>query len=381
MSMLNGLEDKFVVKNNKKLLYGYTTGSCAAAASKAAAYMLITGRKVPYVELMTPKGIKLNLEILEQEITDYYAMCAVKKYSGDDPDITNGILIFSKVSRNDKNEIIIDGGIGVGRVTKPGLDQPVGNAAINHVPRNMIEKEVKDVCDENDYQGGLDIIISIPEGERLAKKTFNPRLGITGGISVLGTSGIVEPMSEAALIESMRIEMRMLAANGAEYLLISPGNYGVDFTRGTLKMNPKNSMKCSNYIGETIDMAVELGIKGILFVSHIGKFVKLAGGIMNTHSRCADSRMEILSSNAVLAGGTVEDVRKIMACVTTDEAIEYLNEKNLTAKTMELLCDKIHYYLNHRAFDEVKIGAIIFSNVYGQLGETEYAKELIKEIR
>ena len=146
-------------------------------------------------------------------------------------------------------------------------------------------------------------------------------------------------------------------------------------------MNPKNSMKCSNYIGETIDMAVELGIKGILFVSHIGKFVKLAGGIMNTHSRCADSRMEILSSNAVLAGGTVEDVRKIMACVTTDEAIEYLNEKNLTAKTMELLCDKIHYYLNHRAFDEVKIGAIIFSNVYGQLGETEYAKKLIKEIR
>ena len=190
----------------------------------------------------------------------------------------------------------------MGRVTKPGLEQPVGAAAINRVPRQMIEKEVADVCEEQEYRGGLRVEIFVPGGEETARKTFNPRLGIEGGISILGTSGIVVPMSEAALIASIRLEMEMKKANGAEYLLITPGNYGADFIRQNMVLDVENSMKCSNYVGETLDMAVELGIKGILIVAHIGKFIKVAGGIMNTHSRCADSRAELTAAAAAKIG-------------------------------------------------------------------------------
>lgn len=381
MEIKNGLEDKFIIKNNKKLSFGYTTGSCAAAASKAAAYMLLSGKDIPYVEIMTPKGILLTLEIVEKDVTKDYAKCAVKKYSGDDPDVTDGILIYSTVTKNQDNCIRIDGGQGVGRVTKPGLDQPVGNAAINHVPRYMIDNEVREICENNNYHGGMDILISIPAGVELARRTFNPRLGITGGISVLGTSGIVEPMSETALLNSMKVEMRMLRANGCEYILITPGNYGVSYTKANLDVDMEKSMKCSNYIGETIDMAVELGMKGILFVSHIGKFVKMAGGIMNTHSRCADGRMEILSANAAVAGATIDNIKQIMQCVTTDEAIDILQKSNLTKATMDLMMDKIRFYLNHRANDTLEIEAIVFSNVYGELGRTKNADKLIKILR
>ena len=225
--------EQFVYKNHKKLRYGYTTGSCAAAASKAAAAMLLSGKEISYVELHTPKGIDLRLEVLDISREDNAVSCAIQKDGGDDPDVTNGILIYAKVSREpaDEAQIIIDGGIGVGRVTKPGLEQSVGAAAINKVPRQMIRENLEAVCEQYHYHGKLSVVISIPSGVELAAKTFNPRLGIVGGISVLGTSGIVEPMSEQALIDTIRVEMRQKLANGMEYLLVVPGNYGIDFGR------------------------------------------------------------------------------------------------------------------------------------------------------
>lgn len=378
MEYKNGLEDYYIIKDNKKLRYGYTTGSCAAAAAKAATLMLLCKKEVHYVDLMTPKGVRLYLRIVISSMEQDFAICAVQKDSGDDPDVTNGILVYAKVSKNEEGTVHIDGGIGIGRVTKDGLEQPKGNAAINKVPRQMIRDAVLEVCNENDYVGGINVEIIIPQGVEIAKRTFNPNLGIIGGISVLGTSGIVEPMSEAAMIESIRVEMKMVVASGATYLLLSPGNYGVDFTREHMEVPPVHAIKFSNYVGEAIDIAIELGVKGMLFISHIGKFIKVAGGIMNTHSKYADARMEIMAANAVLAGAPIHTVEEVLKCVTTDEAIAILESSSMKEKTMEHVMKKIQYYLNKRAYEAIQIGAIIFSNQYGMLGQTENAKELLQ---
>ncbi len=374
----NGLEDQYIQKDNKRMKLGYTTGSCAAASAKAAAKMLLGGQTIDTVDLMTPKGILLHLTILEVTRGADFVQCAIRKDSGDDPDVTNGILVYAKVSKRSQDaDIMIDGGTGVGRVTRPGLEQPVGNAAINRIPRRMITDAVQDTCDEYDYSGGMNILISIPEGVNVANKTFNPNLGIQGGISVLGTSGIVEPMSEKALIDSIRVEMKMVVAGGARYLLISPGNYGVDFTKEHLSIPDVPIIKCSNYVGETIDMAMELGVKGILFISHIGKFIKVAGGIMNTHSKYADARLEILCANALRAGATNETLQEILQSTTTDEAIGILERTGLTEKTMVHVLEKIEFHLNRRSYHQIPIGAIVFSNQFGYIGQTKNAEELL----
>lgn len=375
--------EQFVYKNHKKLRYGYTTGSCAAAASKAAAAMLLSGKEISYVELHTPKGIDLRLEVLDISREDNAVSCAIQKDGGDDPDVTNGILIYVKVSREpaDEAQIIIDGGIGVGRVTKPGLEQPVGAAAINKVPRQMIRENLEAVCEQYHYHGKLSVVISIPSGVELAAKTFNPRLGIVGGISVLGTSGIVEPMSEQALIDTIRVEMRQKLANGMEYLLVVPGNYGIDFLdQYGHGLQLEDAVKCSNFVGEALDAAVEFGAKGVLLVGHIGKFVKLAGGIMNTHSHNADARMELLTVHAALLGAPVELLQKMMECVTTDDALKYLKEADLMEPVMERIMEKMEFYVNQRAQHQLELGVITFSNVFGILGQTKNVPDLVKKI-
>ena len=369
--MENGLEGKYVIKNNKKLALGYTTGSCAAAAAKAAAMMLFSKQTGEYVKLPTPKGILLHLEILDSEVCETYASCAVKKYSGDDPDVTNGTKVYAKVSFGEvlaERRVTIDGGIGVGRITKPGLEQKIGEAAINKIPRKMITESVLEIMEEYEFYGELLVEISIPEGVELARKTFNPRLGIEGGISVLGTSGIVEPMSEEALIASIRVEMQMHRKNGAEYLVISPGNYGTTYLASNFSVDLEKAVKCSNFLGGTIDMAVELEYKGILFVSHIGKFIKAAGGIMNTHSRCADSRMEILTANALRAGAPVEVLKEVLSAVTTDEGLNLLKQHGYLEKTMQYVMEKIEFYLNNRAYGNLELSCLVFSNEFGELG-------------
>ena len=256
-----------------------------------ACLMLLGKRKVNIcTPAMTPKGILLDLELHDIQISENQVTCAVKKDAGDDPDTTNGILVYATVWKTDTAGIVIDGGAGVGRVTRPGLSQKVGEAAINPVPRAMILREAEEAAVSHDYEGGLKVVISVPEGVEIGKKTFNPRLGITGGISILGTSGIVEPMSEKALVESIHVEMKQHFTQGEKYLLVTPGNYGADYLREHMTLPFERNIKCSNYVGETIDMAVDMGVKGILFVAHIGKFVKVAAGIMNTHSHSADAR-------------------------------------------------------------------------------------------
>lgn len=370
-----------VWKGQKKLKMGYTTGSCAAAASKAAAAMLLSGEEVKQVSLMTPKGIELFLDVECIHRTQHSVRCAIKKDAGDDPDVTHGILIFSEVSFCDGSDVVIDGGEGVGRVTKPGLWQAVGEAAINRVPRQMIQEAVEEERERYQCFRGISVVISIPEGKELAKKTFNPRLGIVGGISVLGTSGIVEPMSEKALLETIRLEMNMLKENGHLWCYVVPGNYGSDFLEREFGYRGNLAVKCSNYVGETIDFAVQLGMQGILMIGHIGKFVKLAAGIMNTHSHEADARMEVFASHAAMAGASRETVCKIMECITTTEAVEILKKEGILKETMQTIMKKISFYLKARAGETLKIGAIVFSVEDGILGMTEEAKEIYKNIK
>ena len=378
--MKNGLEDYYVIRGNKKMRFGYTTGSCAAAACKGATEILLGGKLQETVTLMTPKGILLTLELKDIQIETDKVTCAIRKDAGDDPDTTNGILVYATVEKTKEQGITLDGGIGVGRVTKAGLSQKIGEAAINPVPKSMILRAATEIAEKYDYEGGLKIIIAVPEGVEIGKKPFNPRLGIVGGISLLGTSGIVEPMSEAALVQSIRVEMKQHFSQGEEYLLVTPGNYGADYLREHMDLPYEKNIKCSNYVGETIDMAIDMGVKGILFIAHIGKFVKVAAGIMNTHSHSADARMEVLASNAIRAGAPLECAKEILNASTTDEALDILNRYQMTQGTMKEVLDRIQFYLNHRSYEQILLGAVVFSNTCGYLGQTADAAKLIEKI-
>ena len=381
--------------------YGFTTGSCAAAASKAAAYMLLTGKIKNQITIETPKGIPYTAQIKDIKRSETEVSCAVEKDGGDDPDVTTGALIYSSVRYrstrvdiadkknsdesadkhiDDRNniesvDIYIDGGTGVGRVTKPGLDQPVGNAAINHVPREMIIKEVTEVCELLDYKGVLDIEISVPTGEELAEKTFNPRLGIVGGISILGTSGVVEPMSNQAILDTIKVELNQRKAQGFDYVAVAPGNYGLDFMKSRYGYNLDRSVKCSNFIGQTIDMAADRGFKKMLLTGHIGKLIKVAGGIMNTHSREADCRIELLTAFSVKCKVPMKYVTRLLECLTTEEALSVLKESGKLYEVMDLAMERICFYLDKRARGRLQIECIMYSNEFGELAKSREAEK------
>ena len=417
---------EFVTVDGKELRLGYTTGSCAAAASKAAAFMLLSGRRLSEIKLLTPKGIQLELAV--EDITIEHndvtgepelVRCAIRKDSGDDPDVTHGALVYSEVSFWDGTggesnldrisepyqaesghtpekadtsgsdshcPVLIDGGYGVGRVTKPGLDQPVGNAAINSTPRRMIRENLEEVAKAFGYDGGFRVIIEIPDGVELARKTFNPRLGIEGGISVIGTTGIVEPMSEKALIDTIKVELKQKKELGYEYVLLTPGNYGSDFIRDGLELDPETAVQTSNFIGDSIDYCVELGFKGALLIGHIGKLVKIAGNMFNTHSKYGDCRMEILASAAAVYGVKPETAEYILGCAACDEAVRVLRDEGIDESALELVSRRIARNLENRAFKACAIGqtfetgAIMFSKEYGVLGETSGARDLLQKI-
>jgi len=374
--------DSFITKDGKKLRRGYTTGSCAAAASKAAAIMLLGGELLETVYLMTPRGIGLTLAVHEIERKENSVSCGIIKDSGDDLDVTNGMTVYSLVEKTDEpHEIRIDGGEGIGRVTKPGLDQPVGNAAINSTPRRMITEELRQVCEDYGYTGGLNVTISAPAGVEIAKKTFNPRLGIVGGLSILGTTGIVEPMSDEAVVETIRIELSMRAASGKTVVLFTPGNYGADYIKNELYIDPEIAVTTSNFIGDAFALAAEFGFKGALLVGHIGKLIKVAGGMFNTHSRYGDCRMEIFASHAGMCGASADVVRRIMDSAMTDDMLAILEEAGLRQTVMDSIMNRMHFHLNHRPIGNMTVGAATFSNVHGILGKTADADQLLEQIR
>ena len=372
--------EKYVSKGSKKLRCGFTTGTCAAAASAGAARMLLSGKVIENITVMTPSGNSVTVGLTDIKKENDYVSCAVQKDSGDDPDVTDKILVYSTVSY-EKSGITVDGGEGVGRVTKKGLKQQIGEAAINPVPRKMIEEQLKTAASDYSYDGGLKAVISVPMGIQIAKKTFNPRLGIEGGISILGTTGIVEPMSEQALIDTISVELDGRKAQNEEFIIVTPGNYGQDFLRDNLGIAVDKCVKCSNFIGDTIDMCIEKGFKSMLLVGHIGKLSKLGCTIYNTHSRYADGRMEAFALCAALCGAEREVLENILGCITTDAALEILKKEGIFDETIKMLEKRIDRSLKLRSKGSIEIGMITFSEEYGILCKTENADNMLKKLK
>ncbi|MBQ6235314.1 MAG: cobalamin biosynthesis protein CbiD [Clostridia bacterium] len=373
-----GIEEHFIEKDGKRLRYGFTTGTCAAAAAKAAACLLLSGTAPQTIAIRTPKGIDLTLPVLEPVKTDGFSSCAIRKDSGDDPDVTNGVLVYARVAYSDEPGVSIDGGIGVGRVTKPGLKQAIGEAAINPVPREMIRQAVEAAAEKYGCLKGLSVVISIPEGVALAEKTFNPRLGIVGGISILGTSGVVEPMSEDALVDSIALEIRQRKALGDTRLILTPGNYGADFLKAVHAVADERVVKCSNFVGDALKHAEDTGFSEVLLVGHIGKFVKLSGGIMNTHSKYGDHRAELMAAAARAAGAEIATEQAMFDCVTTDEMLRILAENGLLSGTMDALKSRIDAALAKR-FPKLKIGVIVFTTGNRELFQNALAGRWTEE--
>lgn len=372
--------EKYVSKGSKKLRCGFTTGTCAAAASAGAARMLLSGKVIENITVITPSGNSVTVGLTDIKKENDYVSCAVQKDSGDDPDVTDKILVYSTVSY-EKSGITVDGGEGVGRVTKNGLKQQIGEAAINPVPRKMIEEQLKTAASDYSYDGGLKAVISVPMGIQIAKKTFNPRLGIEGGISILGTTGIVEPMSEQALIDTISVELDERKAQNEEFIIVTPGNYGQDFLRDNLGIAVDKCVKCSNFIGDTIDMCIEKGFKSMLLVGHIGKLSKLGCTIYNTHSRYADGRMEAFALCAALCGAEREVLENILGCINTDAALEILKKEGIFDETIKMLEKRIDRSLKLRAKGSIEIGMITFSEEYGILCKTENADNMLEKLK
>lgn len=369
-----------VYRGTETLRRGWTTGSCAAAASQAAAILLLTGSAPAEIRLLTPGGVTFNLPVEQASLHDGEAVCVVRKDAGDDPDITNGVLISSAVRRADSG-IVIDGGSGVGRVTRPGLAEPVGEAAINPGPRAQIKAALGRAAQENGYEGGFSVVISVENGEELALQTYNSHLGIIGGISILGTSGIVEPMSEKALVDTICLEMDSLYAAGQRVAFFCPGNYGADFARDTLGLDLERAVKCSNFIGEAFDHAAYRGYPEILLVGHAGKLVKMAAGVMNTHSSVADARQEIFTAHAALCGAPHETLEGLMAAISVDACVELLDEVNLRRSVLSRIGREMETRIALRMKGQARVEFIMFTGKYGVLAESAGARALCERLK
>ncbi len=381
-------EAGYVSKNGKLLRKGITTGTCAAAAAYGAVKLLLMGEELKSVALTTPSGELVEVDIKScgdtgpdnGEEAGFY----VVKDSGDDPDVTNGAKVCVTVGKIDITYkpdniftdetypgIFLAGGAGVGVVTKEGLEQPVGYPAINKVPRRMIFEAADSVRNEAGYEGGLLLTVSVEGGEELADKTFNPQLGIEGGISILGTSGILEPMSDKAIVDTIEVQIRQQVALGSRSLHVTPGLYGQNYVKNELGLSLDGAVKCSNFIGETIDIAASYDFEEILLVGNLGKLVKLAAGIMNTHSRVADGRIEIMCTHLALCGGTTDMVKELYDCINTDSALDKLKEWGFYDEVISGLIKAIGDHVSRRAPADMKVTVKVFSEKYGYLGETK----------
>ena len=339
--------DLYVIKDGKKLRCGYTTGSCATAASKASTIGITSGVIPDFIEIDTPAGIVLNLEVENKELTDDYAICSITKDSGDDPDSTDGIEIFSKVSLREDSEVVIEGGKGIGTITRDGFWGKSGEAAINPVPRKTIEKEVRTVTDI-----GLNIEISVPKGEEIAKKTYNSNIGIVDGISIIGTKGIVEPMSEEAFKKSIYIEIDSIKNRGKTDIVLYLGNHG-EKIYNEMK-NDADGVKISNFIGDSISYCYNNGFKSVVLVGHIGKLCKLSLGAFNTHSKICDLRIESFVYYLAMRQANMNVIEKVNQCITSEEALNVIIDSGYKCIIKDMIDgseSRIRRYVKDEHFD------------------------------
>ncbi len=372
--------EKYVTVDGKIMRCGYTTGSSATAVTVAGLRHLLFNEKLNVVRVKTPKGIDVDIEIIENSRVSNYVITSCYKDGGDDPDATNGAKISAKVEVDSSGEITILGGKGVGVVTKKGLDQPVGNHAINSTPRRMIKATIEEILKEKGNENlGVKVTISVENGEEIAKKTFNERLGIIGGISILGTTGIVEPMSDSAIIKTIEVEINQKVVENNHYILITPGNYGKNFLFQNYNIDDKTSVKCSNFIGDTIDILKSKKAKGFLLVAHIGKLIKLYNNVFNTHSKYGDGRKEAFIDACGSLPMAEEVVLELSEAVMTDDMLDILKKHCCYDVVLDIIIKKIVENIKARS-KELEFGVIGFSNSYGVLTHTENALEILKKI-
>ncbi len=349
--------------------------------------MLFSGVRINSIMIDTPAGIPFNAELLDIRMDSDRVSCGVRKDGGDDPDVTTGLIIFASVERagceesaQGRRSVEIKAGPGIGTVTAPGLDQPVGSPAINRVPRKMIIDEVRKAMELFDEEGSVIVTISVPGGEKTAEKTFNGRLGIEGGISILGTTGIVEPMSEEALLATIRLELGQRRLAGQETIVVTPGNYGMDMLKKAFGYDLERAVRCSNFIGDTIDMAAETGFRRMVLLGHIGKLVKCSGGAMNTHSRYGDGRMEILAAEAYRQGADMLMIRRILSSVSTEAAVSALDEDGpvIRSRVCGAVLGRALEHLREKAGTRMEIEMIMYTNEHGILAESKWAEEWLR---
>ncbi|NEY29638.1 cobalt-precorrin-5B (C(1))-methyltransferase [Escherichia coli] len=366
--------------NGKSYRKGYTTGSCATAAAKVAALMVLRQQVINQVSIVTPSGVTLRLNVEQPLICGQQASAAIRKDGGDDVDATHGMLIFAQVALNDSGSISIVGGEGVGTVTRKGIGLPVGSSAINRTPLHTIEEAVREVIGP---ERGAEIVIFAPEGEERAQKTYNGRLGILGGISIIGTTGIVTPMSEESWKRSLALELEMKRAHGMTSVILVPGNHGERFVQEQMQLSGDRVVTMSNFVGYMLQETQRLGFRRVVLVGHLGKLIKVAAGIFHTHSHIADGRMETLVTRLALMGATHELLQAVFECSTTEAAMELIEQHGLQAVYNDIaqaICARINQMLRF-AVQPLQCDAVLFSFDNIVLGSNRPVNDIVADLR
>ena len=356
-------ETDLPVGRKRSLRTGYTTGTCAAAATKAALSALVSGNKLPKVNVSLPKDKHIVIDIAWIKFVNEKSVTAsVIKDGGDDPDVTNGAEIWSTVSLlESSNKIMIDGGIGVGRVTKPGLGLEIGKAAINPTPLKMINQAIGEILEKqqkNRY--GLSILISVPKGEEIAKRTDNPRLGIIGGISILGTTGIVIPYSTASFAASIRQSIDVSIAMGSDSVILTTGGRSEDFARGIFGNSVADHayIQIGDFIGFSIKQCAIKKIKKAYVIGFIGKLTKMAMGVKQTHVKGSNVDMNFLATLANRCGANKELVKKIKLANTARHVGELIDQSGLSM-FYDVLCEEVYNHLSKYSPSELQIEIVL----------------------
>jgi len=366
--------------NGKSYRKGYTTGSCATAAAKVAALMVLRQQVINQVSIVTPSGVTLRLNVEQPLICGQQASAAIRKDGGDDVDATHGMLIFAQLTLNDSGSISIVGGEGVGTVTRKGIGLPVGSSAINRTPLHTIEEAVREVIGP---ERGAEIVIFAPEGEERAQKTYNGRLGILGGISIIGTTGIVTPMSEESWKRSLALELEMKRAQGMTSVILVPGNHGERFVQEQMQLNGDRVVTMSNFVGYMLQEAQRLGFHRVVLVGHLGKLIKVAAGIFHTHSHIADGRMETLVTRLALMGAPRELLQAVFECSTTEAAMELIEQHGWQAVYNDIaqaICARINQMLRF-AVQPLQCDAVLFSFDNIVLGSSRPVDDIVADLR
>lgn len=366
--------------NGKSYRKGYTTGSCATAAAKVAALMVLRQQVINQVSIVTPSGVTLRLNVEQPLICGQQASAAIRKDGGDDVDATHGMLIFAQVALNDSGSISIVGGEGIGTVTRKGIGLPVGSSAINRTPLHTIEEAVREVIGP---ERGAEIVIFAPEGEERAQKTYNGRLGILGGISIIGTTGIVTPMSEESWKRSLALELEMKSAQGMTSVILVPGNHGERFVQEQMQLSGDRVVTMSNFVGYMLQETQRLGFRRVVLVGHLGKLIKVAAGIFHTHSHIADGRMETLVTRLALMGAPRELLQAVFECSTTEAAMELIEQHGLQAVYNDIaqaICARINQMLRF-AVQPLQCDAVLFSFDNIVLGSNRPVNDIVADLR